>query len=112
MRSGEWILPGPKSHFPLPLLLPVRTLHETEGMLRMTSVLFCALAMACSNVPIQLPAPGGPTGTAMPGGAAAADEVVRYTNEQMLPGARRRFGLLEWPALLRKLDRKDASYAE
>ena len=88
MRSGEWILPGPKSHVPLPLLLPVRTLHETEGMLRMTSVLFCALAMACSNVPIQLPAPGGPTGTAMPGGAAAADEVVRYTND-----ARSRNGL-------------------
>lgn len=57
----------------------------------MTSVLFCALAMACSNVPIQLPAPGGPTGTAMPGGAAAADEVVRYTND-----ARSRNGL---PAL-------------
>jgi ribulose-5-phosphate 4-epimerase/fuculose-1-phosphate aldolase len=40
------------------------------------------------------------------------DEVVRYGNEQMLPGTRRRFGLLEWPAMLRKLDRKDPSYAE
>jgi ribulose-5-phosphate 4-epimerase/fuculose-1-phosphate aldolase len=39
-------------------------------------------------------------------------EVVQYTNEQMTPGVRRRFGLLEWPALLRKLDRKDPSYAE
>jgi hypothetical protein len=25
---------------------------------------------------------------------------------------RRRFGLLEWPALLRKLDRKDPSYRD
>ena len=40
------------------------------------------------------------------------DEVVQYTNTQMQPGVRRRAGLLEWPALLRKLDRKDASYAE
>jgi hypothetical protein len=28
----------------------------------------------------------------------------------MKPGVRRRFGLLEWPALLRKLDRGDSSY--
>ena len=40
------------------------------------------------------------------------DEVVQYTNEQLKSGVRRRFGLLEWPALLRKLDRKDPSYAE
>ena len=40
------------------------------------------------------------------------NEVVQYTNKQMLPGNRRRFGLLEWPAMLRKLDRKDPSYAE
>src|SRR4051812_16144609 len=40
------------------------------------------------------------------------DEVVRYGNEQMLPGKRRRMGLLEWPAMLRKLDRKDPSYAD
>jgi hypothetical protein len=39
-------------------------------------------------------------------------EVVAYTNKQMQPGVRRRFGLLEWPALLRKLDRKDASYRD
>ena len=38
------------------------------------------------------------------------DEVVQYTNHLMLPGVRRRFGLLEWPALLRKLDRSDPSY--
>ena len=40
------------------------------------------------------------------------NEVVEYTNQQLLPGNRRRAGLLEWPAMLRKLDRKDPSYAE
>jgi ribulose-5-phosphate 4-epimerase/fuculose-1-phosphate aldolase len=39
-------------------------------------------------------------------------EVTQYTNNMMLPGVRRRFGLLEWPALLRKLDRKDPSYRD
>ena len=39
------------------------------------------------------------------------DEVVQYTNTQLTPGVRRRPGLLEWPAMLRKLDRKDPSYA-
>jgi ribulose-5-phosphate 4-epimerase/fuculose-1-phosphate aldolase len=38
------------------------------------------------------------------------EEVTKYTNNLMLPGVRRRFGLLEWPALLRKLDRIDPSY--
>jgi ribulose-5-phosphate 4-epimerase/fuculose-1-phosphate aldolase len=37
-------------------------------------------------------------------------EVTQYTNNLMLPGVRRRFGLLEWPAMLRKLDRTDTSY--
>ena len=40
------------------------------------------------------------------------NEVVQYTNKQMLPGTRRRMGLLEWPSLLRKLDRKDPTYAQ
>jgi hypothetical protein len=39
-------------------------------------------------------------------------EVVQYTNQQLTPGVVRRRGLLEWPSLLRKLDRKDPSYAE
>ena len=39
-------------------------------------------------------------------------EVVQYTNHQMKPGVRRRFGLLEWPALLRKLDRIDPTYRD
>ena len=37
-------------------------------------------------------------------------EVVAYTNQQLTPGVRRRAGLLEWPAMLRKLDRTDTSY--
>lgn len=37
-------------------------------------------------------------------------EVVDYTRHQMNPGTRRRWGLLEWPALLRKLDKVDPSY--
>ena len=37
-------------------------------------------------------------------------EVVAYTNQQLKPGVRRRAGLLEWPAMLRKLDRTDTSY--
>ena len=39
------------------------------------------------------------------------EEVVKYTNHQMKLGVRRRWGVLEWPALLRKLDRIDPSYA-
>ena len=38
------------------------------------------------------------------------EEVVKYSNEQMRSGNRRRYGLLEWPAMLRKLDRIDPSY--
>ena len=53
------------------------------------------MALSC-NTELQMP-PG---------------EVVHYTNEQMLPGTRRRFGLLEWPAMLRKLDRTNPGYAD
>ena len=38
------------------------------------------------------------------------EKMVKYTNHYMLPTVRRRFGLLEWPALLRKLDKADTSY--
>ena len=37
-------------------------------------------------------------------------EVVNEAWRLFQPGVRRRFGLLEWPALLRKLDRIDTSY--
>ena len=33
--------------------------------------------------------------------------MVSHTNTAIKPGVRRRCGLLEWPALLRKLDRAD-----
>jgi hypothetical protein len=37
-------------------------------------------------------------------------EVVNEAWRLFQPGVRRRFGLLEWPALLRKLDKVDTSY--
>ena len=40
------------------------------------------------------------------------DDVVISSWRQYQPGIRRRFGLLEWPALLRKLDAIDPSYRE
>lgn len=36
--------------------------------------------------------------------------VIAKTNHQYLPGTRRPFGMLEWPALLRKLDRDSPGY--
>ncbi len=40
------------------------------------------------------------------------NEVVKQTQDGFKPGVRRRWGLLEWPALLRKLDRVDPSYRD
>jgi ribulose-5-phosphate 4-epimerase/fuculose-1-phosphate aldolase len=37
-------------------------------------------------------------------------DLIKATNKLYLPGVRRRFGLLEWPALLKKLDGLDPSY--
>jgi ribulose-5-phosphate 4-epimerase/fuculose-1-phosphate aldolase len=39
-------------------------------------------------------------------------EVVERSTGMYAPGTIRRYGLLEWPALLRQLDRKDPSYRE
>ena len=39
-------------------------------------------------------------------------EVVKQTQDGFKPGARRRWCLLEWPALLRKLDKIDPSYRD
>src|SRR6185312_4606489 len=36
-----------------------------------------------------------------------SEEVIAHTNHLYRPEVRRPFGVLEWPALLRKLDRKD-----
>ncbi|WP_420392490.1 class II aldolase/adducin family protein [Acuticoccus sp.] len=38
------------------------------------------------------------------------EEIIEKTNHLYRPEVRRPFGVLEWPALLRKLDRIDASY--
>ena len=40
------------------------------------------------------------------------DEIVMGSWQQYQPGVRRRFGLLEWPALLKKLDRIDPSFRD
>jgi ribulose-5-phosphate 4-epimerase/fuculose-1-phosphate aldolase len=40
-----------------------------------------------------------------------SDESVRYTNELFTGQKSRRLGLMEWPALLRRLDKIDPSYA-
>ena len=37
-------------------------------------------------------------------------EVLDHTANLYQPGTRRPYGLMEWPALLRKLDRLDPSY--
>lgn len=39
-------------------------------------------------------------------------EVVEASNRLYLPGVRRRFGLMEWPALLARLDKLDPSYKD
>jgi ribulose-5-phosphate 4-epimerase/fuculose-1-phosphate aldolase len=39
-------------------------------------------------------------------------EVVEASNRLYLPGVRRRFGLMEWPALLARLDKLDPSYRD
>jgi ribulose-5-phosphate 4-epimerase/fuculose-1-phosphate aldolase len=40
-----------------------------------------------------------------------SDALVEKTWRSYQPGVRRRFGILEWPALLEELDRVDGSYA-
>jgi ribulose-5-phosphate 4-epimerase/fuculose-1-phosphate aldolase len=40
------------------------------------------------------------------------DNVLQETYMNYQPQTRRPYGLMEWPALLRKLDRMDASYKE
>jgi hypothetical protein len=52
-------------------------------------------ALSC-NVELQLPPP----------------EVVMESYRLYLPATRRPFGVLEWPALLAKLDRIDPSYRD
>lgn len=42
---------------------------------------------------------------------AVAPDIVAATHDNYLPGTRRPFGVMEWPAMLRKLDRLDPGYA-
>jgi len=39
-------------------------------------------------------------------------EVLEETWSNYQPGTRRPYGVMEWPALLRKLDRMDPSYRD
>jgi ribulose-5-phosphate 4-epimerase/fuculose-1-phosphate aldolase len=41
-----------------------------------------------------------------------APDIVARANEQWKPGITRRYGMLEWPAMLRQLDRLDTSYQD
>jgi ribulose-5-phosphate 4-epimerase/fuculose-1-phosphate aldolase len=52
-------------------------------------------AMAC-NTELNMPTP----------------DVVERSCAMYAPGSSRRYGLLEWPALLRKLDKTDSSYRD
>ncbi len=42
----------------------------------------------------------------------AKDEVVKLTNDRYRPGQRRKITELEWPAMLRMLDRRDPSFRD
>jgi ribulose-5-phosphate 4-epimerase/fuculose-1-phosphate aldolase len=43
---------------------------------------------------------------------AVSEDVLQETWNNYQPGTRRPYGVMEWPALLRKLDRSDPSYRE
>jgi ribulose-5-phosphate 4-epimerase/fuculose-1-phosphate aldolase len=53
------------------------------------------MAMAC-NTPLVIP----------------SDDVVALARSQWAPGVTRRYGMLEWPAMLRQLDAIDQSYRQ
>ncbi|MEO8103832.1 MAG: class II aldolase/adducin family protein, partial [Betaproteobacteria bacterium] len=40
------------------------------------------------------------------------DNVVKLTNDRYAPGQRRKITELEWPAMLRMLDRRDPSFRD
>ena len=62
------------------------------------------MEMACRA---QVDAMAARTELTMPDEATVAHAVHQYT-----PGTRRPFGVLEWPAMLRKLDRLDPGWRE
>ena len=67
-----------------------------NGMFRLERACQVQVAALSCNVKIRLP----------------TDDVVTASWRQYQPGVRRRFGLLEWPALLRKLDALDPSFRD
>jgi hypothetical protein len=62
------------------------------------------LEMACRA---QVDAMAANTPLTMP-----SEEVVAHATHLYQPGTRRKFGLLEWPAMLRLLDRRDPSWRD
>ena len=60
------------------------------------------LEMACKS---QVDAMAARTELIIP-----SDEVAKHTARLYEPGVRRTFGEMEWPAMLRQLDREDTSY--
>ncbi len=95
----------------------VRDLGEHEGMiLRNHGLLVAAgsIPEAFNNIyrleracQVQVAAMAASTELSLP-----PDGVVEQTWRLYQPGVRRRFGLLEWPGLLRRLDRIDPSFRD
>lgn len=78
------------------LLVATNTIAETfNAMHRFEQVCKAQLeALACGRELTMVPA-----------------DIVESTRKNYLPGTRRPFGVMEWPAMLRKLNRIDPSYA-
>ena len=93
----------------------VRDLGQREAMILRNHgllVVGASIAEAFNNIfrleracQLQVMALSCNTELAMP-----PKDLIEATNKLYLPGVRRRFGLLEWPALLKKLDSIDPSY--
>ena len=93
----------------------VRDLGDREAMILRNHgllVVGASIAEAFNNIfrleracQLQVTALSCNTELAMP-----PKDLIEATNKLYLPGVRRRFGLLEWPALLKKLDKLDPSY--
>ena len=79
------------------LLTAGASIAETfNSMFRLERACQVQVAALSCNVEIQLPPP----------------EIVEASYQMYLPTTRRAFGVLEWPALLKKLDRIDPSYRD
>jgi ribulose-5-phosphate 4-epimerase/fuculose-1-phosphate aldolase len=95
----------------------VRDLGDHEGMIMRNHgllVLGASIPEAFNNIyrleracQVQVAALASGTQLALP-----PDAVVEQTWRSYQPGVRRRFGLLEWPGLLRRLDRLDPSFRD